>query len=133
MFDYLNKILYKQKESDIVSLDEDKEFQPFLVQRWCSMYSPPVANLLNMTTNRYWLSYSTNKEWYMALKTVIPVCKFKRLSYIRKNKKEATIKNKETVSKIANNLEISSREVNLYIEQFNLQIPKNEEKFNSKN
>ena len=133
MFDYLNKILYKQKGSEIENIDEDKEFQPFLVQRWCSMHSTPVVDLINMTTNRYWSVYSTNKEWYAALNTVIPVCKFKRLNYIKKAKKEITNKNKDIVGKIANNLEISSREVNLYIEQFNLQIPKNEEKFNSKN
>jgi len=127
MFDYLNKILYKAKESDISNLNEDKEFQPFLIQRWCSMHSTPVAQIINDTTNRYWGCYENNKDWYVALKTVIPNCKFKRISYIKKSKKEAIKKNTENIRKVANNLEISVREVNQYIEQFNLQIP-NEEK-----
>jgi len=127
MFDHLNKILYKAKESDISSLNEDKEFQPFLIQRWCSMHSTPVAHIVNETTNRYWGCYENNKDWYIALKTIIPSCKFKRISYIKKTKKEVIKKNTENVRKVANNLEISIREVNQYIEQFNLKIP-NEEK-----
>ena len=46
---------------------------------------------------------------------------------LKKNKKESTKKNEEHIKKIASNLEISTREVNYYIEQFNLKIP-NEEK-----
>jgi len=127
MFDHLNKILYKAKESDISNLNEDKEFQPFLIQRWCSMHSTPIAHIVNETTNRYWGCYENNKDWYIALKTIIPSCKFKRISYIKKTKKEVIRKNNENVRKVANNLEISIREVNQYIEQFNLKIP-NEEK-----
>ena len=129
MFDYLNKILYKAKESDISNLNEDKEFQPFLIQRWCSMHSTPVAQIINDTTNRYWKILENNKDWYAALDTVIPTCRFKKISYIKKTKKEAVKKSNETLLKIASNLEISSREVSQYIEQFNLKIP-NEEKSN---
>lgn len=132
MFNYVNEILYKQKESNFNNVDEDKEFQPFLIQRWCTMHSTPVAELINMSSNRYWSTYTSNKEWFIALKSTIPACKFKRLNYLKKNKKVA-LKNKDNLNKIANNLEISSRELNLYIEQFNLQLFKNEEKFNIKN
>ena len=47
----------------------------------------------------------------------------------KKKKKDTESKTvqKQTVQKVANNLEISSREVSLYIEQFNLQLP-NEKK-----
>jgi len=127
MFDHLNKILYKSKESDISNLNEDKEFQPFLIQRWCSMHSTPIAQIVNDTTNRYWGCFENNKDWYIALKTVIPTCKFKKISYIKKAKKEADSATNPSVQKVANNLEISSREVSLYIQQFNLLIP-NEKK-----
>jgi len=127
MFDYINKILYKGKESDISNINEDKEFQPFLIQRWCSMHSAPVAQIVNDTTNRYWKNLESNKDWYVTLKTILPACKFKRISYIKKAKKDASNKSTATLQKIANNLEISEREVSLYIEQFNLKLP-NEEK-----
>jgi hypothetical protein len=127
MFDSINRVLYKTKGYDTSNINEDKEFQPFLIQRWCSMHSTPIAHIINETTNRYWNTLENNKDWFIALDTIIPTCKFKRISYIKKTKKEIVKKSNETLQKIANNLEISSREVNQYIEQFNLKIP-NEEK-----
>jgi hypothetical protein len=128
MFDHINSILYKTNtNAALESVEAGNDFVPFLVQRWCSMHSAPVTVILNETTNKYWKSLENNKEWYIALNTVLPACKFKRIQYIKKSKKEIVKKNSETIQKIANNLEISTREVNQYIEQFNLKIP-NEEK-----
>jgi len=126
MFEHINRILYKTKGTDLANINEDKEFQPFLIQRWCSMHSTSIAHIINETTNRFWGTMESNRDWFVALDTIIPACKFKRISYIKKTKKE-TKKNTNTVQSIANNLEISSREVNQYIEQFNIQLP-NEEK-----
>ena len=126
MFNAINRILYKNKEFDISSVDVDKEFQPFFIQRWCSMHSTPITQLINDTTNRYWNNLENNRDWFIALDTIIPVCKFKRISYIKKTKNDNNRRN-NSVLKVATNLEISSREVNQYIEQFNLKIP-NEEK-----
>jgi hypothetical protein len=127
MFDYLNSILYKKSDIDFNTVNEDKEFQPFLVQRWCSMYSPAISNVINETTNRYWKVYGNNSEWYATLNSIIPACKYKRINYLKKTKKDIKNKSGSNIQKIATNLEISTREVNLYIEQFNLKIP-NEEK-----
>jgi len=130
MFDYINRVLYKGKEINVENINENKEFQPFLVQRWCSMYSAPLAHIVNETTNRYWKSFEGNSEWFTALDTIIPKCKYKRFNYIKKAKKETVKKSNESLTKVANCLEISSREVSLYIEQFNLKLP-NEEKSNT--
>jgi len=127
MFDSINRILYKTKGFNTDNINESKEFQPFLIQRWCTMYSAPITHIINETTNRYWNTFENNKDWFIALDTIIPACKFKRISYIKKTKKETVKKNNEVILKVANNLEISSREVNQYIEQFNLKLP-NEEK-----
>ena len=124
MFDYLNKVLYKTKGPDTVNIKESQDFQPYMIQRWCSMYSPEVATLLNQTSNRVWPSLADNEMWFNYLHGVIPACKFKRLNYIKKKKdtdKNTTQKN--TVRKVANTLELSMREVNDYIEQFNLELP----------
>lgn len=128
MFQYLNKILFKTKAPNTDNLDEDPEFVPYLMQRWGSMYSPEVAVLLNQTSNKHWPVLQGNTEWFNYFYGVVPKCKFKHINYIKK-KKETEVKQtqKQTVQKIASNLEISTREVNLYIEQFNLQIP-NEKK-----
>lgn len=128
MFDFLNKILFKTKAPDTANINESSEFQPYLVQRWCSMYSPEVAILLNQTSNKHWPTLQNNMDWFNYLYGIIPKTKFKRINYIKKKKDSETKQTqKQTLQKVANNLEISSREINLYIEQFNLQLP-NEKK-----
>jgi hypothetical protein len=128
MFDFLNKILFKTKTPDTANLDENSEFQPYLVQRWCSMYSPEVTVLLNQTSNVHWSTLQNNSEWFNYLHSVVPKTRFKRINYIKKKKDtESKSVQKQTIQKVANNLEISSREVSLYIEQFNLNLP-NEKK-----
>ncbi len=128
MFDILNKILYKTKTPDVSNINENEEFVPFMIQRWCSMYSPEIANLLNETSNRQWSALNSKEDWYNYFDTVIPQGRYRTYKYIKKKKDtEIKIKNKETVNKVASTLEISSREVNQYIQQFNLQIP-NEQK-----
>jgi len=128
MFDYLNKILFKTKGPDTENIQDDTEFQPFLVQRWSTMYSPEVTVLINQTSNTMWPVLSDKTMWFQYMHGVIPKCKFKRINYIKKKKDTDTVQGqKQTIQKIANKLEISSREVNLYIEQFNLDIP-NEKK-----
>lgn len=128
MFDFLNKILFKTKTPDTANLDENSEFQPYLVQRWCSMYSPEVTVLLNQTSNIHWSTLQSNSEWFNYLHSVVPKTRFKRINYIKKKKDtESKSVQKQTIQKVANNLEISSREVSLYIEQFNLNLP-NEKK-----
>lgn len=124
MFDYLNKVLYKTKGPDTNNIQESEEFVPFMIQRWSSMYSPEIARLLNETSNRQWSSLSDKEMWFNYLHAVVPHCRFKKIAYLKKKKDtEEKAKNKETLHKVANYLEISSREVSQYIEQFNLKIP----------
>jgi hypothetical protein len=124
MFDYLNKVLFKTKGPDTSNIRESEEFVPYMIQRWGSMHSPEIANLINETSNRHWPALSDKEMWFNYMHGVIPNCRFKRISYIKKKKDtEEKTKNKDNVNKVANNLEISSREVNQYIEQFNLKIP----------
>lgn len=128
MFEYLNKILFKTKGPDTENIQDDTEFQPYLVQRWSTMYSPEVTVLINQTSNTMWPVLNDKTMWFQYMHGVIPKCKFKRINYIKKKKDTDTVQGqKQTIQKIANKLEISSREVNLYIEQFNLDIP-NEKK-----
>ena len=124
MFEYLNAILYKSNKngSILTNVEESKDFQPFLIQRWCSMHSTSVAHIVNETTNRYWSTLEGNTMWYSAMDTIIPKCSFKKISYIKKNKKEASAKETEYIQKIANSLEISSRELINYIRENNLEI-----------
>jgi hypothetical protein len=123
MFDYLNKILYKTKGPDTSNINECDEFVPYMIQRWSSMYSPQIAILINGTSNRHWPVLSDKEMLFNYMYGVVPFCRFKKVSYIKKKKEEKLQTKKDTLNKVAINLEISSRELNQYIEQFNLQIP----------
>jgi hypothetical protein len=121
MFDHINKILYKPKESNFTHIEG--EFQPYLIQRWCSMHSPQIANLINETSNKVWTIMDSNQMWYDYLNVVIPKVQYKKISYIKKKKEESKKDSKEAIQIVANSLEISVREVNQYVETFNLLIP----------
>ena len=129
MFNYLNSILYKSTKNpvDLATLSEETSFQPYLLQRWCSMHSASVAVIVNETTNRYWSVFNDSSMWYVSLNTVLPRCSFKKINYLKKVKNETALKEKETIQKVASSLEISSRELITYIETFNIKInsPKN--------
>jgi len=88
------------------------------------MYSPQLANLVNQTSNRVWPVLDNNTMWFNYLYGIVPASKFKRVTYIKK-KKDTEVKsnNKQTVKTVATHLEISEREVNQYIELFNLKLP----------
>ena len=113
LFDYLNNILY-DKEKEL--LEENNEFVPFLIQRWLSMHSPEVAYIVNETTNRYWAAMGDKQDWYNMLMTQLPRVKFKKLQYIKKPK-ETNNKDDELIKRLADNIEISQRDVRLLLEK----------------
>lgn len=122
MFNLLNKILFKTKQN--IEASEKEEVQLFLIQRWCSMYSAELCNLLNQTSNKHWPVLQDGNEWIEYLHCVIPRSKYKHIAYIKKKKSPDEVqKTKADVQKIANNLELSSRELNIYIRDFNLKLP----------
>jgi hypothetical protein len=118
LFDYLKNILYS-KQPEL--LEEENDFVPFLIQRWLSMHSPEVTYILNETTNRYWMALADKQDWYNAFMTSLPRVKFRKLNYIKKAKAENS-KDDDTVKLIAKNMEISEREVRLYLERIDFKV-----------
>jgi hypothetical protein len=122
MFDNINNLLYKPKGSE--EFVDDGKFVPYMVQRWASMHSPSIAVLLNETSNRIWSIMDSNQLWYQYFHAVIPKVRFRRIAYIKKKKEETKkVSNDANILKVAQHLEISSREVSQYVEAFNLLIP----------
>ena len=52
IFDYLNDILFT-KEKNLTNADDEYEYNPYMINRWISMYSPHMASIINNTSN--WL------------------------------------------------------------------------------
>lgn len=123
LFDIIQDVLYKKVGDKLQNVDNEAEFVPYMVGRWCSMHSPEVATIVNNTTNRLWSVPQTKTEWYGLYLNVLPRVKFKRIEYIKKPKAD---KEKEediaAMEFLAKQLELSVREVKYYVEagQINL-------------
>ena len=86
---YLNLISpqlqqFKKKGDLLDNIDAESEYNPYMINRWISMYSPQMSILINNTVNRYYSIFSTKKDNYKFLVAFLPVCKPYRISYIKK-------------------------------------------------
>jgi hypothetical protein len=88
IFDYIKNILFNKKKYREENFEETKQYNPFLVNRWISMYDGESAKIINETTNK--INYfQNNKEMqYKMLLHVVPKKDFRKIEYIKKNIKE---------------------------------------------
>jgi len=125
IFDYLKDIIKEKKGNLITNVDDESTFVPFLVNRWLSMHSPQNAILVNLTGNQNWSIFNTKTEYYKYLLALIPQDNRIYISYIKKvkenvNKDEEHIE--EIVSLLSNQLQLSKREIRMYIETTGLDL-----------
>ena len=123
-FDYINSILYKKELRLLEGINFDQEFQPYLIQRWLSMYSPEICNILNETSNKQYGIFENKEMWFDYFDTIIPKMKYSRLEYIKKVNKKAK-RNKEDdkiIEFLAKNSELSQREIKQMVDEFNLDV-----------
>jgi len=112
IFDFTNDIFFSKKGDKLDNIADQGEYSPYMINRWCSMYSPSVAIIINETVNMYWRVFETKQQHYKYLVNVIPKHRRKRISYISKPKeKKAGTVDKEVLKAIASNYELSIREV----------------------
>ena len=123
IFDFINDILYHKKGDLLNNIEYEGQYNSYMVNRWISMYSPQHATLVNLTSNRLYPVLSTKEFSYKFLLNVIPKSRPFRINYIKKSKSEKNTKS-DTVEILANNLELSKREINVYINQLNLDTEK---------
>lgn len=109
VFDHVQAIIFDKSKTSIVSIDDEKEFSPFMTNRWISMYSPELANLINETTNRYSSVFEGKREMYDFFVGILPQVPPKRIGYIKKSTKEK--KETDNTELIARAQQMSQREV----------------------
>lgn len=121
LFDFLKDITYRKQGDLLDNPENESEFVPYLISRWLSMQSSDMLNLLNNTTNKLYTVFENKKEWYNMFLCIIPKSYFKNVKYIKKTKKEKVTDNYDDVIEfLAKNQQISQREVELYIKEFNI-------------
>jgi hypothetical protein len=85
IFTYINSILYKKKLNEKIQ-PTTSEYNQYSINRWLSMYSADVSNIINSTVNRYG-SVLEKQEHYEFLYNLLNKCKNKKINYLKKSKK----------------------------------------------
>jgi len=125
IFSYISYLLFTKKKKSIDNIDDENELVPYMINRWCSMYSTSIAKLINSTTNWLHPIFETKNEWYKFYYNILPKCQYRRIFYIKKVKKE-TENYDNLITRIASNVELSKREISLYIKSLNIDLTKYE-------
>jgi len=115
IFDCLNDILFTKRGKLLQNVDEEGDFNQYMISRWTSMYSPNMAQLVNNTTNWLYSIFETKQQFYQFTKAIFPRVARKRIHYIKKVKQDDDdeIPNLELLAK---KLELSQREIKSYYE-----------------
>lgn len=113
-FFILLKSIFDKSEVDIEPSNDN--FNLYLAMRYISFYNPAFCQLMNETANTFKINaqFSTPVDGYNFLKSLLPKVLYKKIKYVKKqsskNQIDKNISN-EMLSKLANHLELSTREV----------------------
>lgn len=117
LFNYLNNLIFTKKQPSRNTVEQASDYQPFLINRWCSMHDKQTANIINTTVNTMFPVFEDKTKHYSFLHKILPRAKFSKINYIKKVKKEPL---PEQIAQLARNVELSQREINHYVEQLNI-------------
>jgi len=117
-FNILNNVLYNKKVEPKILYDGIEEFSPFMLNRWCSMYSGDMCNLINVTTNKLHNIFEDKITQYKLFMHIIPRQSRKRINYLKKTKPadKDDDAEQEMIDTVARELELSRKEISMYIQ-----------------
>ena len=95
-----------------------------MMNRWVSMYSPQMATIINYTTNIYYSVINSKRDHLKFMLNVIPKSKIYRINYIKKKKVTKDNDISDIVKYLAEQLELSEREIKYYIDSHNIDVTK---------
>ena len=115
-FQLQNKLFYSKKDNaGELDLEGEQSFVPFLFNRWLSFYNNDMCVFVNETINRFSTIFEDKQQTYKLYYNLIPRLKWKKITYIKKKKKE---EGEEDFNLIAKNKNISVRELKMYIKNY---------------
>jgi hypothetical protein len=86
IFDIIDGLAFSKKKDIFTTPEAEKEYQPFIVNRWLSMLDPVAARIVNLTVNRVNKQIESSIDQYNMLMNVLPTFKRQRINYIKKIK-----------------------------------------------
>ncbi len=114
-FQLQNKLFYSKKENaGDLDTEGEQSFVPFLFNRWLSFYNNDMCVFTNETLNKFSTIFDDKQQSYRMYYYLIPRLKWKRISYIKKKKKDN--EEEKDIALVAKNKNISKRELLAYVE-----------------
>lgn len=104
IFDYINSVLFDKEKVDVTD-----EYNPYMLNRWLSMYSPDIAFIINETVNIN--QPIIEEDNYNYLFNLLPSRRKCRIAYIKKTKEKVEKADESDVDVKAKVQELSKREV----------------------
>ena len=115
-FQLQNKLFYSKKDkAEDLDAEGEQAFVPFLFNRWLTFYNNDMSVFVNETLNKFSTIFENKQDSYKLYYYLIPRLKFKKISYIKKIKKD---KEEENLNLLAKNKNISVRELRAYIKDY---------------
>lgn len=108
IFDYIRDVLFQKKGVYKNSCEEQLNFYPYMLQRWCSMADNDSTRILNETINKWLTINSSKKHCYQLMLSILPKIRQKKVAYLKKANKSDSIDEIKNISAAA---ELSQREV----------------------
>ena len=114
-FQLQNKLFYSKKgKAEDLDTEGEQAFVPFLFNRWLSFYNNDMSVFTNETFNKFSTIFDDKQQAYRLYYYLIPSLKWKKITYIKKKKKE--VEEQDHLSLLAKNKNISKRELLQYVE-----------------
>lgn len=120
IFDCIKDVLFTKRGKLLQNVDDESSFNMYMLNRWCSMYNPNIAMLINNSCNWLYSVFVDKQQYYKFMLSVMPRVPNKRIHYIKKNKPDSNPKKTgdphANIDLIAKRLELSQREIKSYYE-----------------
>ena len=117
VFDLINNIAFDSNPVDI-NIAASGLYSPYITNRYLTHINPQITLLVNNTVNKYGIAFSS-LDHYKFMFNLIPKTKRKFIRYIKKKKID-----KKSLSQLASQMELSEKEVELYLENFEINTNK---------
>lgn len=88
IFDHINNILFFKTPNKEYNIEKFTKYNPFLINRWISMYDGESAEIINQTTNKKNYFDNDKEMQYKMLLNIVPKKGYRKIDYIKKQIKE---------------------------------------------
>ena len=119
-FDFVNNIAFDREQLDI-NITDSQLYSAYITNRYITFLNKESALLINSTINKYGQGFN-NETHYNFLFNLIPKVRRKFIRYVKKKKVD-----KKDFELLSKRHELSQREIQLYSENFGVNIKKYEQ------